>query len=314
VLEIEIDALRRARSGLDSRFSRAVAALLAATSRHGKIVVTGVGKSLHVAEKIAATLASTGSPSVLLNPTQALHGDLGVIGPHDALLALSFSGSSDELLSLVPAVRRLGVPIVALTGRPDSDLAACSDVAVPVVVHREACPFNLAPTASTTAMLAVGDALAMVLLEARGFRREDYARLHPAGAIGRSLLTRAGDIMRTGSRVARVPIGATVQDAVMAMTGAKAGSACIVDSRGRLRGIFTDGDLRRNFAAGRTALETPLRRAMTARPVRVRRGDLAVEVLRLFESHKIDDLPVVDERGRLVGCVDIQDLPRLKLL
>lgn len=314
VMEIEIAALQRARDALDGAFEQAVAVLLAAVEGPGKIVVTGVGKSLHIAEKVAATLASTGSPSVLLNPTQALHGDLGMLGARDVLLALSFSGESEELLALVPAVRRLGVPIVTLTGRPTSSLATCSDVVVPVVVDREACPFNMAPTASTTATLAVGDALAMVLLEARGFQRDDYARLHPAGAIGRALLTRVQDIMRTGERLARVDVEATVEQALLAMTRTKSGSACVVDAGGRLRGIFTDGDLRRNLARVPNILHAPIRSLMSADPIRVRQDQLAVDVLRLFETHKIDDLPVVDEADGLTGCIDIQDLPRFKIL
>lgn len=314
VMEIEIAALQRARDALDGAFEQAVAVLLTAVEGPGKIVVTGVGKSLHIAEKVAATLASTGSPSVLLNPTQALHGDLGMVGTRDVLLALSFSGESEELLALVPAVRRLGVPIVALTGHPASSLAVCSDVVVPIAIDREACPFNMAPTASTTATLAVGDALAMVLLEARGFQREDYARLHPAGAIGRALLTRVQDIMRTGERLAQVVIGASVEQALLAMTRTKSGSACVVDADGRLRGIFTDGDLRRNLARVPNILQAPIRDLMSTDPVRVRQDLLAVDVLRLFETHKIDDLPVVDGGDRLTGCIDIQDLPRFKIL
>lgn len=314
VMDIEIAGLQTARDHLGPSFARAVSLLLQVLDRQGRIVVTGVGKSLHIAEKISATLASTGAPSMVLNPTQAMHGDLGILADQDALLALSFSGESDELLALVPVVKRRGIPIVALTGGAESSLARFSDVVIPVLVEREACPFNMAPTTSTTATLALGDALAMVLIDARGFDREDYARLHPAGAIGRALLCRVSDVMRTGERLARVPLTATVQDAIVAMTGAKAGSACIVGPDGRLTGIFTDGDLRRLLTTRRNLLESPVRDVMTRSPAHVREDQLAVEALRIFEQRKIDDLPVVDSDGRLAGCIDIQDLPRLKLL
>jgi arabinose-5-phosphate isomerase len=314
VMDIEIEGLQTARDAIGEGFLKAVDILLGVLAKHGRIVVTGVGKSLHIAEKISATLASTGSTSVVLNPMQAMHGDLGILGDHDALLALSFSGESDELLTLVPVVKRRGIPIIALTGGVSSALAGFSDAVIPVAVAREACPFNMAPTTSTTATLALGDALAMVLLEARGFNKEDYARLHPAGAIGRALLCRVADIMRVGDRLASVPLTASVQDAIVAMTGAKSGSACVVDQAGRLAGIFTDGDLRRLLAARADLLTAPLRDVMTHKPAHVRQEQLAVEALRIFEKRKIDDLPVVDADGRLVGCIDIQDLPRLKLM
>ena len=314
VLDIEIEGLQQARDALGEGFVAAVRLLLRILAQDGRLVVTGVGKNLHIAEKVSATLASTGSPSMALNPMQAMHGDLGILGEHDALLVLSFSGESDELLALMPAVKRRGIPIVTFTGGADSSLARVSDVVVPVTVAREACPFNMAPTASTTATLAVGDALAMVLLEARGFDKDDYAKLHPAGAIGRALLCRVADIMRMGERLACVPLDATVRDAIMAMTGAKAGSACIVDHDGRLAGIFTDGDLRRLLTTPGASLAVSVREAMTARPTCVRPEQLAVEALRIFEQRKIDDLPVVGADGRLAGCIDIQDLPRLKLM
>jgi len=314
VFEAESRGLQQAAAALGDSFCETIDRLLGILADGGKIVVTGVGKSLHIAEKIAATLASTGSTSVMLNPTQALHGDLGIIAPKDALLALSYSGESDELLALIPAVRRLGIPIIALTGNPGSSLAKCADIVLQVCVEREACPFNLAPTTSTTATLAVGDALAMVLIDARGFEKKDYALLHPAGAIGRALLCRVHDIMRTGERIAVLDADKTVQDAIMAMTGAKCGSACITTADGLLAGIFTDGDLRRMLASNPAVISQELRAVMTANPIRVQADQLAVDVLRIFEKYKIDDLPVVDDAGRLVGCVDIQDLPRMKLI
>jgi arabinose-5-phosphate isomerase len=314
VLDAEIEGLRQVRDALGSGFVATVQLFLRVLTDNGKIVVTGVGKNLHIAEKISATLASTGSTSVVLNPVQAMHGDLGIIGSRDALLALSYSGESDELLVLMPAVKRLGIPIVAMTGRPDSSLARCSDIVLPVTVSGEACPFNLAPTTSTTATLAAGDALAMVLLSARGFEKDDYAKLHPAGAIGRALLYRVRDIMRTGEKLAVLPTTATVQDAIVAMTSAKCGSACVTHPDGRLAGIFTDGDLRRQLASGRNIMRQPLTDAMTCNPTTVREDQLAIDVLRIFETRKIDDLPVVDGDGRLAGCVDIQDLPRMKVI
>ncbi len=314
VFDIEAEALKAVRDSLDQRFLDAAQLLLECLAAGGKIVVTGVGKNLHIAEKIAATLASTGATSVTLNPSQAIHGDLGMLAPADVLLALSYSGDSEEIKSLALAVRRLGIRIVALTCSPQSALGTLSELVIPIGVPREACPFNLAPTASTTATLALGDALAMVLLDARGFRREDYARLHPGGAIGRSLLYRATDVMRTGERVATVGRDASVRDALLAMTRARAGSACIVDETNRLLGIFTDGDFRRRIADNPALpLDTAIATLMTRKPIRAQAGQLAVDLLPLFERHKIDDLPVVDADDLLLGSIDLQDLPRLKL-
>jgi len=314
VIDLEIQGLQKVRDALGSDFERTIQLLIACLASRNKIVVTGVGKNLHIAEKISATLASTGSTSVTLNPAQALHGDLGILARGDVLIALSYSGASDELLALLPAVKRLGVAVVTLTGDPNSELARHSDAVICVRVDREACPFNMAPTASTTATLAVGDALAMVLLEARGFRLEDYARLHPGGAIGRALLLRIADIMRTGERLAVVNDKATVKDAVMAMTRARAGSTGVVDDEQRLKGIFTDGDLRRNIGTRPDLLELPITAVMTPSPICVRADQLAAEVLNVFEEHNIDDVLVVDAAGRLVGAVDIQDLPKLKIM
>ena len=313
VMATEIQGLQQASAALGDRFCETVDLFLKVLAEDGKIVITGVGKNLHIAEKVSATLASTGSTSVMLNPVQALHGDLGILSPKDVLLALSFSGESDELLALIPAVRRLGVPVVALTGNAASSLAKCADIVLLVSVDHEACPFNLAPTTSTTATLAVGDALAMVLTEACGFEKKDYALLHPAGAIGRALLCRVSDIMRTDKRIAALAPEQTVQDAIVAMTGAQCGSACVVVPDGTLVGIFTDGDLRRLMATNPDILQQALKTVMTANPIRVQNDQLAVDVLRIFEKYKIDDLPVVDNAGHLAGCVDIQDLPRMKL-
>ncbi len=313
VFDIEIEGLQKVRAALDPAFEKAVALILRRLKFGGTLVVTGVGKNLHIADKLAATLASTGSRSLLLNPTQAMHGDLGMLAAGDVLLALSYSGESEEIVELFPAVRRLGLAIIAITGDPASTLARKADLHLNAAVSREACPFKLAPTASTTATLALGDALAMVLLQARGFKREDYARLHPAGAIGRTLTLLVSDIMRKGARVARVRDTATVKNAILAMTKARAGSAAIVDPKGRLLGILTDGDLRRAIGRHRNIVPMAVTKLMTANPVTVRADQLAIEALRLFESHNIDDLPVVDAGHHLVGAVDTQDLPKLKI-
>lgn len=314
ILDIEIAALEKVRESLGPGFDAAVALMQDCLEQGGKIVVSGIGKNLHIGQKISATLASTGATSVMLNPVQALHGDLGIVREGDVLLALSFSGESDEIVNVVPLMKRLGAKIVTLTGCPDSALAKHSDVVVPLEIEREACPFNMAPTASTTATLAVGDALAIVLLEARGFKKEDYAKLHPGGAIGRALLLRVADIMRTDKRVASVEKGATVNDAIIAMTGARAGSAAILDEQKKVIGIFTDGDLRRHISDGMDPKTTAIESVMTAAPLTLRADQLAVDALAIYEQRDIDDLLVVDEAGRLLGAVDIVDLPKLKIL
>lgn len=314
VLDIEIEGLRSAQAALGDGFLATVRLVLDTLENGGKVVVTGVGKNLHIAEKLSATLASTGSTSVVMNPIQAMHGDLGMIADQDVLLALSFSGESDEVIKLIPAVRRLGIRVIGMVGNPDSTLARLSDTVLCVCIGQEACPFGMAPTTSTTATLAVGDALAMVLIEARHFNKERYARLHPAGAIGRALVLRVRDIMRTGEHMARVALSATVMDGIMAMTTAKSGAALVAHADGRLAGIFTDGDLRRLLSEGQEILRRPIQAVMTQRPVSVTDDAYAVDVLRVFEKYKIDDLPVVDAGGLLVGYVDIQDLPKMKVM
>ena len=313
VMACEIEGLRAVQAALDGAFERVIAHMIERLKARSKIVVTGVGKNLHIAEKISATLASTGATSVVLNPSQAIHGDLGILTEGDILLALSYSGGSEEVLRLLPLARRMGVSVVAMTGVADSELALNSDFVLSVAVGAEACPFNMAPTTSTTATLALGDALAMVLLDARGFRREDYARFHPGGAIGRALLLKVSDMMRT--RFAMVPDTACVRDAVLAMTEARAGSCAVTDAAGRLAGIFTDGDLRRALTErGPDVMTIPVGTLMTPRPVTIRDGELAAEALLLFARHRIDDLLVVDADGMPVGSIDVQDLPRLKVM
>ena len=325
VFDIEIEGLKRTRASLGPSFADAVRLFLETTAGGGLVVVTGVGKNLHAAEKISAIFASTGTRSIVLNPVQAMHGDLGMVSAHDVLLALSFSGESEEVLRLVPAIRRHGLKVVSMTGRADSSLAAASDIHVEIPCGREACPFGMAPTNSVTATLAMGDAMAMALLDARKFSVRDYAANHPAGAIGRALLLTVGDVMRTGERFAAVAPSATVMDALMAMTKAQGGSAVVVDGRGRLLGIFTDGDFRRLMAgcSGKTGnsgnsgvplLSSPISKYMTRSPSFARVDSPAADLLKVFEAKRIDDLPVCDAKGRVVGLVDLQDLPRMKVL
>lgn len=314
VFDVELAGLKAVRAQLDPSFSRAVDLIVSTLRQRGKLVVLGIGKSGNIGRKIAATLTSTGSTSVVLDSVDALHGDLGVVSDGDVIIALSYSGESDELLDLLPALKRFSVRIVALTGAPKSTLARHSDVVLSVRVPREACPFNLAPTASTTAMLVLGDALAMATLQARGFKPKDFAQRHPGGAIGRALLLRVQDIMRTGVRNSVAPEQLSVKEALLIMTRAKAGSVSVVDRRGRLVGVFTDGDLRRHMAKDEGVLAQSLSRVMTRHPVCIREDALAVEALKLFNERAIDDLIVVDARHRPVGLVDSQDLPKLKLM
>ncbi|MGD0260165.1 MAG: KpsF/GutQ family sugar-phosphate isomerase [Verrucomicrobiota bacterium] len=314
VFDIELAALKAVRAQLDSAFVQAVELVVETLRRRGKIIVVGIGKSGHVGHKLAATLTSTGSTSVVLNSVDALHGDLGIVSDGDTVLALSYSGESEELLNLLPALKRFSVKIIALTGAPKSSLARYSDLTLNVRVPKEACPFNLAPTASTTAMLVMGDALAMVVLQARGFKQQDFARFHPSGAIGRAMLSRVADIMRSGPRNAVAGENLTVKEALMVMTRAKSGSLSVVNGRGKLVGVFTDGDFRRHMAANENLLAQPLRNVMTHKPICIRDDALAVEALKVFNERNIDDLIVVNAKHEPVGLVDSQDLPKLKLM
>lgn len=314
VFDIELAALKAVRGQLNDAFTQAVDLLVETLRQRGKVIVVGIGKSGNIGQKIAATLTSTGSTSVVLNPVDALHGDLGIVNDGDVVLALSYSGESEELLNLLPALKRFSVTVIALTGAMKSSVARHSDLALNVRVPKEACPFNLAPTSSTTAMLVMGDALAMAVLQARGFKQQDFAKFHPSGAIGRSMLARVCDIMRTGPRNAVAEQRVTVKDALVIMTQAKSGSLSIVDSRGKLVGVFTDGDFRRHIATNGDLLAQPLRAVMTANPICVREDALAAEALKIFNERNIDDLIVVNARRQPVGLVDSQDLPKLKLM
>ncbi len=314
VFDIEIAALKAVRAQLDSAFDDAVETVVAALGRHGKLIVVGIGKSGNVGAKIAATLTSTGSTAVRLNSVDALHGDLGIVNDGDVILALSYSGESDELLNLLPALKRFSVKIVSFTGNPKSSLARHSDVVLKVRVPKEACPFNLAPTSSTTAMLVMGDALAMAVLQARGFKKNDFARYHPSGAIGRAMLLRVADIMRTAERNPVARENLTVKDALLVMTSAKSGSLAVVNARGKLTGVFTDGDFRRKMSADDQLLSRPLKAVMTRHPIAVRADALAAEAVKIFNERNIDDLIVVNARHEPVGLIDSQDLPKLKIM
>jgi arabinose-5-phosphate isomerase len=314
VLSIEINEIQRLSDRLDEHFTRAVSFLREAVAHRGKIVVLGVGKSGHVGEKIAATLTSTGAPAVVLNSLNALHGDLGVISDGDVILTLSYSGETEELLRVLPALARFDVKRIALTGNISSSLAKSSDVVLDVSVTQEACPHNLAPTSSTTVMLALGDALAMVLLEERGFTREDFARFHPAGQLGQALLLRVRDIMRSGDQAAIVKGDSPVIEVLKTLTERRAGAALVVDDHGTLKGVFTHGDFARRFPSDAEIGTRPVEEVMTANPVTIGADKLAAEVLVVLEQHRIDDLVVTDADGKPLGVVDSQDLSRLKLL
>ena len=314
VFDIEIAALKAVRAQLDQSFGRAVETIVGALKQRGKIVIVGIGKSGNVGAKIAATLTSTGSTSVVLSSVDALHGDVGIVNDGDVILALSYSGESEELLNLLPALKRFSVKIISFTGNLKSSLARHSDVSLNVKVPKEACPFNLAPTSSTTAMLVMGDALAMAVLQARGFKQKDFAKLHPSGAIGRAMLLRVGDIMRSGSRNAIADENLTVREALLVMTHAKSGSLSVVNARGKLTGVFTDGDFRRHMAGGDNLLAQPLKKVMTPKPICIREDALAVEALKIFNERNIDDLIVVNAKQEPVGLVDSQDLPKLKIV
>jgi arabinose-5-phosphate isomerase len=314
VLSIEIAELQRLTERLDASFEAAVRLLEEAAQTGHKVIVLGVGKSGQVGEKIAATLTSTGSPACVLSPLNALHGDLGIVADGDTVLALSCSGETAELLNILPALKRFDVAIIAFTADPSSTLARNSQVVLDCRVEQEACPLNLAPTSSTTVMLALGDALAMVLLEARGFNREDFARFHPGGALGQRLLQKVADIMRGEARMPLVNPGDSVLAVLHAMNEKRAGLAVIVDGDGRLAGIFTHGDFVRAFDRKPEMVHEPVSDYMIQSPVTIRDDQLAVDILNLLDQHRIDDLVVVNDDHRPVGIVDSQDLTKLKLL
>ncbi|MFN3439692.1 MAG: SIS domain-containing protein [Acidovorax sp.] len=309
--DIEAAAVLGLKTRVGDSFANAVQAILAV---RGRVVVMGIGKSGHIGRKIAATLASTGTPAMFVHPAEASHGDLGMIKSIDLVLALSNSGEVDEVTTLLPVIKRLGATLVAITGRPQSTLAQHADIVLDSSVEREACPLQLAPTASTTAQLALGDALAVALLDARGFRPEDFARSHPGGALGRRLLTHVRDVMRTGTAIPRVGPDASFSDLMREMSAKGLGASAIVDAAGQVLGIFTDGDLRRRIEAGADLRSATASQVMHASPRRIAPEALAVDAAELMEAHAITSVLVVDAAGVLSGVVHIGDLMRAKVI
>ncbi len=312
-LEIEADAIRalHARLETDDSVGRACALLLQCT---GRVVVSGIGKSGHIARKIAATLASTGTPALFVHPAEAAHGDLGMVTANDAFVAISNSGETAELMSILPIIKRMGAVLIAMTGNPGSSLAQLADIHLDVSVAKEACPLNLAPTASTTVTLALGDALAVALLDARGFREEDFARSHPGGALGRRLLTHVRDVMRSGEAVPRVTLDASLSSALLEITQKGMGMTAIVDADGRPVGVFTDGDLRRLIERVQDFSKIVIRDVMHANPRRVGPDQLAVDAVAIMEEFRINQMLVVDGADKLVGALHIHDLTRAKVI
>ncbi|MGI4858915.1 MAG: KpsF/GutQ family sugar-phosphate isomerase [Janthinobacterium lividum] len=319
VLTIEADAVHGVAARLDSRFAAAVALLLQCS---GRVVVSGIGKSGHIARKVAATLASTGTPAFFVHPAEASHGDLGMVTANDVFIGMSYSGETEELLRIMPLVKRIGARLIAITGSPTSSLARLADVHLDGAVDKEACPMNLAPTASTTAALALGDALAIAVLDARGFGPEDFARSHPGGALGRRLLTFVRDVMRTGEQMPVVRADASVYDALFEITAKRLGMTAVVDADNRVLGIFTDGDLRRVLERGadRQCAQLPdlraltIRDAMTSGPQTIAPDQLAAEAVRLMEEFRVSQMLVVDAAGTLVGALNMHDLFRAKVI
>ncbi len=311
VLDIESRAVSKLAERLDDDFAKACRIC---HETRGRVVVTGMGKSGHVSSKIAATLASTGTPAFFMHPAEASHGDLGMITADDTLLAISYSGETEEVLTILPVVKRMGAKLVSITGKPNSTLAREADVNLNVVVDEEACPLNLAPTASTTATLAMGDALAVALLENRGFTAEDFARSHPSGSLGKRLLLRVGDIMHSGDAIPAVPGDVTLRDGLMEMTAKSLGMTAIVDEDFRAIGVFTDGDLRRALDAGADIHKTPMREIVVPGCKTISPDALAIEAVNLLEEYRITALPVVDGDGVLVGALNIHDLFRAGIM
>ncbi len=312
VLAIEADAVQHLRDTLDEGFCRACRQVLAC---QGRVIVSGMGKSGHIARKIAATLASTGTPAFFVHPAEASHGDLGMIQPQDVALAISNSGESAELNAILPLIKRMGAPLVAMTGQPHSTLAGCADVLLDSGVAREACPLNLAPTASTTAQLALGDALAVALLEARGFGSEDFARSHPGGALGRRLLTHVSDIMRQGDDLPTCRPQTLFTDALLEISHKRMGMVAILDDENRVAGIFTDGDLRRVFSGSQPDLSRlTIGEVMTPNPITIGAEALAVEAVRIMESRRITQILVTDRQRHLVGALHFHDLLAAKVV
>lgn len=314
VIRLERGELLRLEERLDNQFVASIGLLLKTLSERRKIIVCGVGKSGNIGHKLAATLNSTGATAIVLHPQNALHGDLGILDPGDAVIALSQSGETSELNLLLPHFKRNGSPLIAFTGGLRSTLAQNSDCVLDCQVQREACPLNLAPTSSTTVMLVLADALAMVLLEARGFRQEDFARFHPGGELGRNLLTRVRDVMRGGEALALVTPAATVAASLARMSRVRSGAAVVVDAAdGRLLGIFTHGDFVRAFQKNSAIADSEIGNFMTPYPISIHADKLAAEVLAIFQMNRVDELVVINDDHQPVGLVDTQDLSRMRL-
>jgi arabinose-5-phosphate isomerase len=311
VLVTEAEAVHALAGRLDDRFLLAVELI---HRRRGRVVVSGIGKSGHIARKIASTMASTGTPAYFVHPAEASHGDLGMVEPGDVFIAISYSGASEELLQIVPLVKRRGAKLIAITGSPESALARDADVHLDAGVEKEACPLNLAPTASTTAALALGDALAIALLDARGFSADDFARSHPRGRLPRQALLHVADVMRKGEELPRVAEDASLKDAVREMTRGKLGMTAVLDAQGRVAGVFTDGDLRRALERGVQVDAARVSELMTRSPRAIAPAALAAEAVQVMERHKVNQLLVVDERGGLVGALNMHDLFRAKVI
>ncbi len=311
VLEIEARAISDLITRLDEHFVHAVEIVLAC---HGRVVVSGMGKSGHIARKIASTLASTGTPAFFVHPAEASHGDLGMIAREDVFIALSNSGENTELLAIVPVLKRQGAKLIAMTGNGQSSLAREADAHLYAGAAKEACPLNLAPTASTTAALALGDALAVALMQARGFTRDEFARSHPGGALGRKLLTHVRDVMRTGEHAARIGANATTMQAVVEMSRGRMGMTAVLDDDGRVIGIFTDGDLRRALEKGTDLHQTRVSAAMTKNPRTIGPDKLAAEAVEIMERTKVNQILVVDQDLRLLGALNMHDLFRAKVI
>ncbi len=310
VLQIEADAVAALGARLDERFLAAVEIILQC---RGRVAVSGIGKSGHIARKIASTLASTGTAAFFLHPAEASHGDLGMVDPEDVVIAISYSGESEELVRLIPALKRLGVKLIAFAGSATSTIAREADVTLDISVEKEACPLNLAPTASTTASLALGDALAIALLDARGFGSDDFARSHPGGALGRRLLIRVADLMRSGDAAPAVHQDSMLAAAVLEMSKKGMGMTAVLDANRAVVGIFTDGDLRRALERGHDIRTTPLRTLMSGQPRTIESRALAADAVRLMENHRITALLVTDPDRRLVGAIHMHDMLRAKI-
>ena len=311
VLEIEAAAITALIARLDQDFQRAVDLILAC---RGRVTVSGIGKSGHIARKIASTMSSTGTPAYFVHPAEASHGDLGMVTRDDVFIALSNSGESAELLAIVPLIKRQGAKLISFTGNPDSTLAREADAHLYAGAEKEACPLNLAPTASTTAALALGDALALALMQAKGFSRDEFARSHPGGALGRKLLTHVRDVMRSGAEAPRIPDTAMLSDAILEMSRGRMGITAILDRDERVLGIFTDGDLRRTLQKGIDLHATPIASVMTRGPRTISPDKLAAEAVQIMEAHKVNQLLVVDREQRLVGALNMHDLFKARVI